>query len=759
MNFQLLNWYLPLIFAAGYTVLLVSLLARFSQRSQQTRWYLGFLGASIVWSVALFALPQGQPLPNLTLHLLAANAILLGTTTAVYIGWPHERRWLYLGTVAVLVAAGLEAVAPHAVVALGDGVRYRSTLGGLLSVTTWLCFNGGLLLWTWRDYQQTRLPWHANRLLHWAVFAFATLSGELLTFSTATWIVAAGYLLRFAGVLGLARAIVSHRLFDVRAHLRKTLAFILIVLASAVPASIVLTLTLWLSDQLDLPLSQVYLASLLVIAGGFLLYQPFRSFVERVVYRYLLGQEFQTSQVVRSYSQAISRTLDIEQLAQVIIGEIGDLLQTTHGALMLVSEVQNGYQVEAIPSGNHRGYSRIVFAGDSQFIEALNSQRRPLLQYDVDFNPLYQELQAAEREWLGAQNMELFVPIHNGGELAGLIALGPKLSGLAYRPNELELVQVLAEQTVIALQNARLYSELNEQNDRIRFLNSDLRRQNERLEILDRIKSDFITIASHELRTPLTQVKGYADILQAMNEEASLSQKETREIVGHITRASSRLEGLLTAMLDASQLEVSGMELTFMRTRLEVVVQLAIEPLSPAIRQRGLNLELHGLGDLPPIQADFKRLVQAFHNLIGNAVKYTPDYGLVSISAERAPSAEQEEDYIEVIIADTGIGIDPQFHELIFEKFFRIGDPELHSTGATKFKGAGPGLGLHIAKGVIEAHGGRIWVESEGEDEERLPGSRFHVIVPRKPPGCDEGPSLESPQAKRLLDLLAEDPA
>ncbi|KAA3661937.1 MAG: sensor histidine kinase, partial [Chloroflexi bacterium] len=75
----------------------------------------------------------------------------------------------------------------------------------------------------------------------------------------------------------------------------------------------------------------------------------------------------------------------------------------------------------------------------------------------------------------------------------------------------------------------------------------------------------------------------------------------------------------------------------------------------------------------------------------------------------------------------------PKFHDLIFEKFFRIGDPQLHSTGSTKFKGAGPGLGLPIAKGVIEAHGGRIWVESDGEDEDRLPGSRFHVILPLRP--------------------------
>jgi signal transduction histidine kinase len=116
--------------------------------------------------------------------------------------------------------------------------------------------------------------------------------------------------------------------------------------------------------------------------------------------------------------------------------------------------------------------------------------------------------------------------------------------------------------------------------------------------------------------------------------------------------------------------------------------------------------------------------------LIGNAIKYTPDDGNISIQASSVPSRQDRDEYVEVVIADKGIGIDPKYQELIFEKFFRIGDSQLHSTSDTKFKGAGPGLGLHIARGVIEAHGGRIWVESEGEDEQRLPGSRFHIILP-----------------------------
>jgi signal transduction histidine kinase len=89
--------------------------------------------------------------------------------------------------------------------------------------------------------------------------------------------------------------------------------------------------------------------------------------------------------------------------------------------------------------------------------------------------------------------------------------------------------------------------------------------------------------------------------------------------------------------------------------------------------------------------------------------------------------------YVEITIADTGIGIDPEDQDLIFEKFYRVGSVDLHSTGSTKFKGAGPGLGLPIARGVIAAHGGKVWVESPGHDEIRFPGSTFHIVLPALP--------------------------
>ncbi len=189
------------------------------------------------------------------------------------------------------------------------------------------------------------------------------------------------------------------------------------------------------------------------------------------------------------------------------------------------------------------------------------------------------------------------------------------------------------------------------------------------------------------------------------------------------------------------------MRLTYVQTKLETVLRLAIEPLASAVKERRISLKLNGVNTVPDIQADFKRLVQACGNIIGNAIKYTPDGGTIQISAD-CHVAEDGEEFLEIVIADSGIGIDPKYHDLIFEKFFRIGNTQLHSTGSTKYKGAGPGLGLPIAKGVIEAHNGRIWVESDAEDEERLPGSHFHIILPVIPPGAHEQMEQESAAAQ-----------
>ena len=732
------NLYLPLIAAALYLGILILPQIRRRPEKNQAAWLVAALVVSIGWEFSLF-FTNNIPVPNFPTIVLLVSVGMLAATTGAYLDWQPRWRYLVLGGTAVLTTVIINLLAPNRAFILPGGQVMNITNGTLAVYLTWGGLAGGLLITTWREYRKTRFPWHANRLLFWFSVLSIFFLGELLQFIDALGFIIAGQTLRFLGMAGLAYGIASFRIFDVRARAQRGIAFVIINTLSALPLILSVIIIFQFGEALyqgDNIITSSLIA--LAITLGFFLYQPFRQLIARVIFRYMRGEGVNAGQVVRNYSQAISRTLDVQQLSLLIVGTLSELLETNRGALMLVTQLENGgFEVDPVPAMGIVPRHPIRFAHDDLFINALVDQHQPLLQYELDFNPAFKELSDEERSWLAEMTMEVYVPVSSGVNIVGLIAVGPKVSAVPYQPNELELMQTLADQTVVALQNARLYSELNEQNEHIRYLNIDLVEQNEKLEIMDRVKSDFITIASHELRTPLTQVKGYADILSAMNDENALTREQTREIVGHINRATLQLERLITAMLDASQLDVDGMQLTFVKTQLDTVLRLAVEPLIQAMRERRIHLEIEGMEDAPPIYADFKRLVQAFNNLLGNAVKYTPDNGHIYVKATRVPG-QFEEEFLEIVIRDTGIGIDPKFHSLIFEKFFRIGDPQLHSTGNTKFKGAGPGLGLPIAKGVIEAHGGRIWVESEAEDEERLPGSSFNIVLPVSPPGSQD---------------------
>jgi signal transduction histidine kinase len=163
-----------------------------------------------------------------------------------------------------------------------------------------------------------------------------------------------------------------------------------------------------------------------------------------------------------------------------------------------------------------------------------------------------------------------------------------------------------------------------------------------------------------------------------------------------------------------------------------------VKEMTPAIQERNLNLNVNIPADLPMVVGDDTQLAQVFSRLMGNALKYTPDCGKITISACVHTNDQTNGDlqeFIEVSVADTGIGIDKKYQTLIFEKFYTVEDSALHSSGKTKFMGGGPGLGLTIAKGIVEAHGGRMWVESDGYDPERNPGSTFYVLLPTEQEG------------------------
>jgi signal transduction histidine kinase len=270
----------------------------------------------------------------------------------------------------------------------------------------------------------------------------------------------------------------------------------------------------------------------------------------------------------------------------------------------------------------------------------------------------------------------------------------------------------------------RLVERLEEKFRELQEAHSDLQR-------IDKMKSDFVILAGHELRTPLTVMYGYSQLLLANPAiPGSVDEEGTPlHLIAHLAQATKRLSQVIEDILNVSLIDADRLELirgpVFIRTLIIRVIEKASGPES----EREVEFVVDGLEGLPPVQGDGKQLHRALWNVISNAVKYTPDGGTITVHGE------QVEDTVHITVTDTGIGIDPDERERIFDRFYVLEDTTLHRTSKTAFKGGGLGLGLTVARGIVEAHGGKIWAESSGRDENNLPGSAFHILLPLPPPG------------------------
>jgi signal transduction histidine kinase len=273
----------------------------------------------------------------------------------------------------------------------------------------------------------------------------------------------------------------------------------------------------------------------------------------------------------------------------------------------------------------------------------------------------------------------------------------------------------------------------------------ELQEANERLQKIDKIKSDFITLAAHELRTPITLVYGYARLLQSATQlEEPSGIKDVNELASSIYHSVHRLTEVVNDILNISLIEAGEMLLEEQPVNLAEVVEAALLELNPAKHDRQLDIRLERLEDLPVIAGDKQRLQQVFWNLLSNAIKFTPDNGFILVkgwlvSGDRLPDDLEIADPaaipagqqgVVVMVEDTGTGIDRSEQKEIFERFYVVENTAYHSSSKTAFRGGGIGLGLPIARGIIEAHGGRIWVESAGRPITGKTGSKFFVFLP-----------------------------
>jgi len=260
----------------------------------------------------------------------------------------------------------------------------------------------------------------------------------------------------------------------------------------------------------------------------------------------------------------------------------------------------------------------------------------------------------------------------------------------------------------------------------------DLETANRRLRELDSLKSDFIIMVSHELRTPLTLISGYTHLLDtqvSMSKRDGTVSPETLEgISTGLGSGVQRMQEVINEIIHVSHITSGTLDLSIGPVQLSLLLKTVEKGYAQTCEERNLILYIGDTADIPLIEADGARLRTAVENVVGNAIKYTPDGGHITITAKQIPNT----DTIDIVIRDTGIGIPVEEQRNIFEQFYVLGKVAHHSTSKSAFGGGGLGIGLSITKGIIDAHHGRVWAESKGRDENGLPGTAIHLVFPIK---------------------------
>jgi signal transduction histidine kinase/putative methionine-R-sulfoxide reductase with GAF domain len=434
------------------------------------------------------------------------------------------------------------------------------------------------------------------------------------------------------------------------------------------------------------------------------------------------------AEILYSVGRALSGTLMLEEVLGLILSHMNEIVGYDRAAVMLRLDGE-------LETAASRGFplvtqqQRISIKADDVFQEISRTQR-PLHLADVSLRADWEQVEdlPPARAWLG-------VPLIHSDEVIGMLSL-TRESLSPFSPDEISLSAMFASQAAIALHNARLYEQITSFNqaleEKVGQRTEDLEAAYHELERLDKTKSDFIGVASHELRTPITVVHGYCQML--LDDPAIKQNTLHQQLVQGIMSGSTRLNEIVGSLLDTAKIDSRALQLHAVPVVMHTLIDHVSSGLKKAFdeRQQKLVIGFEELRALPTIHADPDALRKVFYHLLVNAIKYTPDGGTITISSRvySGGSDGSEMSAIEVIVRDTGIGIDPNLQELIFTKFYQTGEVAMHSSSKIKFKGGGPGLGLAIARGIVEAHSGRIWAESRGHDEENLPGSEFHVVLP-----------------------------
>ena len=514
-------------------------------------------------------------------------------------------------------------------------------------------------------------------------------------------------------VIVVSYSIIKHQLMDIKFVLRKSSVYLLslsTVLLFATGLKYLFSILVPNTELID---------ELIIIFVTIIIFPYIREYFSYISNKYFFASLYNPQEVIARFSERLSTILEIDKLLESIASEVNKSFYPKSMSIFLFNEKDLKY------------YAAFSSADFFKKRSSFDLSKSVLNKYIVDKNILamsdvkeksekdYQEIQ----ETFLNKNIKIIVPLSIKDRDIGLFLMGEKESSDNYNNEDIQLLQVLATQSAFALDNSLKFEEAKNFNilleREVEKAVMELQKANGELRTLDTAKSDFISIASHQLRTPLTVIKGYVSMILEGN--FGRLPDIAREPTEKIYDSNERLIKLVEQLLSISRIESGRIKYQFEETNLSELISGIMEGIRYSAIKKGLNLSYSApKGFTPIVNIDATKMRQVITSLIDNSIKYThktnQKRGFILVRIEDL----KDKDRIRLIIEDNGMGIKEEDKVNLFKKFSRGRDI---STVYTE----GTGLGLYVAKQIIEAHNGFIYAESKGRDM----GSKIYFDLPK----------------------------
>jgi signal transduction histidine kinase len=495
-------------------------------------------------------------------------------------------------------------------------------------------------------------------------------------------------------------AIIKHKLMDIRMVVARSVAYaiLMLILAGFYTAVIIVAQSLIFPNANYSPgyiTLQIALAIVMAIS-----FQPLRRWVTKVSDKIFFKNSYNKDDLLSELSNTLGSTIVLIEMLYKVSDILTKEMKISRTLFALIKDTDKLYTVQA------NGYK-----------ETPDINPRDILHITKDGLMVADELEdnSAHKHLLRQYDATVAIPLKTEKEVVGVLLLGEKSSGDMYSQQDLSVLEIIAPEIAVAIENAKSYEEINRFNitlrQEVKRATYRLKEKNTQLMELDKAKDEFISMASHQLRTPLTAIKGYLSML--LEGDAGDIKVSQYDFINEAYSGANRMVGLINDLLNVSRMETGRFFLELKEVDIERVVEEEVKQLQNTAKAKGLYLKIERKGKVPHIWADETKIRQVVMNFMDNAIYYTNNGGVTVVLSHDRDNFIYE-------VKDTGIGVPKAQREHLFEKFFR-------ADNARTARPDGTGLGIYLAKRVITDHGGEVIFDSvEGK------GSTFGFKFPLK---------------------------